>query len=38
MEGSPVEGIIFKDNFYEEFRTNMFRILKEGIEVKGGEK
>ena len=38
MEGSPVEGVIFKDNFYEEFRTNMFRILKEGIEVKEGEK
>ncbi len=38
MEGSPVEGVIFKDNFYEEFRTNMFRILKEGIEVKEGVK
>ncbi len=38
MAGSPVEGIIFKDNFYEEFRTNMFRILKEGIEVKEGGK
>ncbi len=38
MEGSAVEGVIFKDNFYEEFRINMFRILKEGIEVKEGEK
>jgi len=38
MEGSAVEGVIFKDNFYEDFRTNMFRILKEGIEVREGEK
>lgn len=38
MEGSPVEGVIFKDNFYEEFSANMFSILKEGIEVKEGGK
>jgi len=38
LEGSPVESIIFKDNFYEDFRTNMFRILKDGIEMKEGEK
>ena len=38
MEGSPVEGVIFKDNFYEEFSANMFGILKEGIEVKEGGK
>lgn len=38
LEGSPLESVIFKDNFYEDFRTNMFRILKEGIEVKEGGK
>lgn len=34
LEGSPVEGIMFKDNFYNEFKDNMFMILKNGIEVK----
>lgn len=38
MEGSPAEGMIFKDNFYEDFRTNMFTILKNGIEIKEGGK
>ncbi|HPF06396.1 MAG TPA: TetR/AcrR family transcriptional regulator [Spirochaetota bacterium] len=38
LEGSPVESIIFKENYYEEFKSNMFRILKSGIEVREGEK
>lgn len=38
LEGSPLESRIFKDNFYDEFRTNMFSILKNGIETKGGAK
>lgn len=38
LEGTPVENLIFKDNFYEDFRTNMFRILKGGIEMREEEK
>ncbi len=38
LEGSSVENRIFKDNFYEEFRDNMFSLLKNGIEMKEGIK
>lgn len=38
LEGSDLEKSIFSGDFYDEFRNNMFSILKEGIETRGGVK
>jgi len=36
MEGSEIEKIIFKDGFLDEYRENLFKILKGGLELKDG--
>jgi len=38
MEGSSVESKIFQDNYHEKFKVNMFKIIKEGIEMREGRK
>ncbi len=35
MQGSMLEGEIFKENFYDEFKTNMFTILQKGMDMRG---
>jgi len=36
MEGSEIEKIVFKDGFLDEYRENLFKILKDGLELKDG--
>lgn len=34
MQGSMLEGEIFRDNYYEEFKNNMFSILQKGLDMR----
>jgi AcrR family transcriptional regulator len=35
LEGSELEKLIFRDDYLEEFKANMFKILKNGLELNG---
>lgn len=37
IEGSDLEKIIFKDGYLDEYSENLFKILKNGLEMKDGE-
>ena len=36
MEGSVLEKTVFKEGYLEEFSENLFKILKNGLEIKDG--
>lgn len=37
IKGSGLEKVIFREGFSEEFSENLFKILKNGLEMKDGE-
>lgn len=37
LEGSELEKIIFKEGYLDEYRENLFKILKNGLELKDGK-
>lgn len=36
IEGSALEKVVYKDGYLDDFRDNLFNILKNGIELTGG--
>lgn len=37
IEGSDLEKIVFKEGYLDEYSENLFKILKNGLELKDGE-
>jgi len=37
MEGSVLEKLIFKEDYIESYKENLFKILKHGLELKDGD-